>query len=404
MTSTADNMARALSSDDNGADFQRLAYAIEQLSAARRPDDVVEIVRRSARGLSGARGVAVVLREDDKCHYLAEDSDSPLWAGMRFPAISCISGWAMMNRQAAVIPDIFLDPRIPHDAYRPTYVRSLVMTPVGEDPAFAAIGAYWDHVRQPTDEEIGVLAALARSTATAFKNVQLYDTLTREAARYDELYRQALQSERRLQLMVNELNHRVKNSLATVQAVAAQTFRAAGSVREAQQALSGRIQALARAHDVLTETRWDTAELLEIIQGAVLPYMAPGDERIRLEGPAAPLAPKAAVCLSLALHELATNAAKHGALSEDSGTVNVVWTLSRQEETGRQILKLDWTERGGPAVAQPLRRGFGMGLLQRSLPADLNGTVELDFGAEGLTCVIQAPLEALPPIGHEAWR
>jgi two-component sensor histidine kinase len=323
---------------------------------------------------------------------------------MRFPAASCISGWAMMNRQAAVIPDIFLDPRIPHDAYRPTYVRSLVMTPVGEDPAFAAIGAYWDHVRQPTGEEVSVLAALARSTATAFKNVQLYDTLTREAARYDELYRQALQSERRLQLMVNELNHRVMNSLTTVQAVAAQTFRAAGSVQEAQEALSGRIQALARAHDVLTETRWDTAELLEIIQGAVSPYITPGHERIQLDGPAAPLSPKAAVCLSLALYELATNAAKHGALSNEGGTVTVDWTLSRQDETGRQILKLDWTERGGPTVAQPRRRGFGMGLLQRSLPADLNGTVEVDFGAEGLTCAIQAPIDALPPIGREAWR
>jgi two-component sensor histidine kinase len=395
--------AAALASDGR-ADFERLAHAIEQLSATRDPGEVIEIVRRSARGLSGARGVAVVMRDKDRCHYLAEDSDGPLWTGQRFPATSCISGWAMINRQAAIVPDVFEDPRIPHEAYRPTYVRSLIMTPVGDDAPFAAIGAYWDEVREHSAEVVNALAALARSTATAFRNIQLYDSLRQEAERYDELYHQALQSERRLQLMVNELNHRVKNSLAMVQAVAAQTFRRAGSMGQAQEALSGRIQALARAHDVLTEHRWEDADLHEIVQGAIAPHLGEGKPRIVAEGPRARLSPKAAICLSMALHELATNAVKHGALAAEDGTVRVVWTLRQDDDAGPQRLTLDWTERGGPPPADPVSPGFGMRLLQRSLPADLNGAVNLQFAAEGLRCLITAEVTARPPIGREAWQ
>ena len=394
----------AQAGSESGADFQRLAYAIELLSGARTADEVVEIVRRSARGLSGARGVAVVLRDEDRCHYLAEDSDSPLWSGLKFPMTSCISGWAMMNGEAAVVPDVFVDPRIPHEAYRPTYVKSLVMTPVGEDAPFAAIGAYWDEVREPAEEEVSVLATLARSAATAFKNVQLYDSLKREAERYDALYQQALQSERRLQLMVNELNHRVKNSLAMVQAIAAQTFRGSGSVEQVKTALSGRIVALARAHDVLTETRWEHAELKEVVQGAVGPYAGLAGERILCEGPPVSLAPKAAICLSLALHELATNAVKHGALSEERGTVNVSWALCGEDNAGARVLTLDWSEQGGPLVAPAPLPGFGMRLLKRSLPADLDGTVEIEPRPTGLYCRITARLEAPGPTAGETWQ
>ena len=251
-------------------------------------------------------------------------------------------------------------------------------------------------------EEISVLATLARSTATAFKNIQLYDNLKREAERYDALYQQALQSERRLQLMVNELNHRVKNSLAMVQAIATQTFRGSGSVEQAKSALSGRIVALARAHDVLTETRWEEAELKDVVQGAVGPYAGLGGERIGLDGPPVSLSPKAAICLSLALHELATNAVKHGALSNEGGTVGVSWALSGQDNTGARVLTLDWSERGGPLVAPAPVPGFGMRLLKRGLPADLDGTVDIDPRPEGVHCRITARLAA--PAIQETWQ
>src|SRR5689334_967055 len=131
-----------------------LVETIEDLSSARTVEGIAAVVRSSARRITGADGVAFVLRDDDKCWYLDEDAIGPLWKGKRFPMTACISGWAMLNKQTAVIPDIYQDPRIPHDAYRPTFVKSLVMTPVRPRDPIAAIGAYWSVERQPTQDEI----------------------------------------------------------------------------------------------------------------------------------------------------------------------------------------------------------------------------------------------------------
>jgi len=122
---------------------------IEALSAARTVEQIADVVRTQARKLSGADGVAVVLRDEDRCHYVDEDTIAPLWKGRKFPMTTCISGWAMLNGKTAVIPDIYLDPRIPHDAYRPTFVKSLVMTPVRPSDLVAAIGPYWAEERTP---------------------------------------------------------------------------------------------------------------------------------------------------------------------------------------------------------------------------------------------------------------
>lgn len=380
-----------------GADFQRLADAVEALSGARDAEGIIEIVRRSARGLCGAQGIAVILRDGDKCHYLAEDSDSPLWAGQRFPASACISGWAMMQGQTAVIPDIYLDARIPHDAYRPTFVKSLIMTPVGEDPAFAAIGAYWGSVRTPPRDEVTVLQALARSTATAFRNVQLYDSLKREAERSERLHQQSAQrlaerekAEEHLRLVANELNHRVKNTLATIQALAAQTFRSAGSLEQARDAFFGRLQSLARTHELLTEARWEGADLGEIARRTLEAHAGDAEGRYSIEGPAVRLTPQAAASLSMALHELATNAVKHGALSQPGGRVALSWSV-HGSPVG-QDLRLDWRETGGPPVAAPAAEGFGARLLTRALPADLEGKVELTYAPDGVACLIEAPM------------
>ena len=126
-----------------------LLETIESLSCARNVQDIATVVRSGARRLTGADGVAVVLRDGDRCHYLDEDAIGPLWKGGRFPMSACISGWAMLTGETAVIPDIYVDDRIPHDAYRPTFVKSLVMTPVRPGDAIAAIGAYWAEARNP---------------------------------------------------------------------------------------------------------------------------------------------------------------------------------------------------------------------------------------------------------------
>jgi len=154
-----------------------LVEVIQRLSLARDVVSVREIVRRSARRLLGADGATFVLRDGDRCHYVDEDAISPLWKGQKFPLEICISGWAMLNRRAAVIEDIYADDRIPHDAYRKTFVKSLVMVPIRTLDPIGAIGTYWATPRQPTPEEVQILQALADSTAVAMENVRVFTEL-----------------------------------------------------------------------------------------------------------------------------------------------------------------------------------------------------------------------------------
>ncbi|RVT93896.1 ATP-binding protein [Sphingomonas crocodyli] len=151
--------------------------AVEQLSSARTMDAVVAILRRNARRIVGADGIAVVLRDDDKCHYVAEDAKAPLWAGQKFPAETCVSGWAMIHNETAIIPDVERDPRVPFEAYRPTFVRSMAMVPIGRPDPVAAMGAYWSETGDPSDNEIALLEALARSASTAIENMRLIGSL-----------------------------------------------------------------------------------------------------------------------------------------------------------------------------------------------------------------------------------
>lgn len=151
------------------------------LSMTRGLDEVMEVVRGRLRALVGADGITFVLRDGDRCYYADEDAISPLWKGQRFPASTCISGWAMQNRQAVVIEDIFADVRIPHAAYRPTFVKSLVMTPVRMEDPIAAIGAYWAEHCSPTQRQIDILAQVANSAAVAMTNVALQQALDARA-------------------------------------------------------------------------------------------------------------------------------------------------------------------------------------------------------------------------------
>ncbi len=161
---------------------QRLVQAVKDLSSARDVPTIQEIVKRAARELNGADGATFVLRDGDQCFYADEDAIAPLWKGQRFPMQTCISGWAMMNRQPAVVEDIAFDSRIPLDAYRPTFVRSLVMVPIRTESPIGAIGNYWATPRIPTDEEVALIQALADSTSIALENVQVYQELEQRVA------------------------------------------------------------------------------------------------------------------------------------------------------------------------------------------------------------------------------
>ena len=157
--------------------MERLVTVVQELSLARDVSTIQSIVRRAARELTGADGAAFVLKDGNCCYYADEDAISPLWKGQRFPMSCCISGWVMLNRQSTTIEDIYVDSRIPADAYRPTFVKSLLMVPIRREAPIGAIGNYWAHHHKATLEEIELLQALADTTAVALENVQVYAEL-----------------------------------------------------------------------------------------------------------------------------------------------------------------------------------------------------------------------------------
>lgn len=184
----------------------QLVATVQELSLARTLPRVMEIVRTAARKLTGADGATFVLRDSGRCYYADEDAIAPLWKGQRFPMQACISGWAMLHREAVAIPDIYEDARIPADAYRPTFVKSLVMVPIRTAEPVGAIGTYWATAHVPTPEEIELLSALANSTSIAMENVQLYSELEqRVQQRTEELVRVQRQKEELAQLLVHDL-------------------------------------------------------------------------------------------------------------------------------------------------------------------------------------------------------
>ena len=166
-----------------------LIGAVQELSLAPTLDDVQRVVGTAARRLTGADGATFVLRDSDTCFYADEDAIGPLWKGKRFPLETCISGWAMLNRQHVAIEDIYADDRIPHDAYRPTFVHSLLMVPIRTMDPIGAIGVYWADQHRATEQEIGLARALADSTAVALEHVRTAEELllTRHLSETDGL-------------------------------------------------------------------------------------------------------------------------------------------------------------------------------------------------------------------------
>lgn len=609
-----------------GSDAPGLVAVIRRLAVARTLAETMQIVTRAVRELLDADGATFVLKDGNLCHYADEDAIAPLWKGRRFPMSACISGWCMTYNQAVAIADIYEDDRIPHDAYRPTFVRSLALAPVRRREPFAAIGAYWSRPYQASPDELDVLQTVADASGLAisvarlapvaearlaaeaaearyravfnqaavgvarvalegrflevnarfclitgyeaaelldlqFAQITHPDDLARdleqaaaliagtlqtyslekryirkngdlvwinltvslarepegsaayfiavvediserkaaeesEKARAEEFYALAdnipilcwmayangqaywcnrrwyeytgmspstvssaagesvhdpeflpairerwshslatgepfdmtiplrrhdgvfrsfltrivpirgedghisrwfasctdvadqLKHEEHLKLLVNELNHRVKNTLATVQSMAAQTLRGAVEPGEAFATLESRLLGLSAAHNILTERNWEGATLTEVVERTLAPFVMHAPDRVRLTGGEVWLAPQTAVALSLAVHELATNAVKYGALSVDSGRVTVDWTLDGQ------MLTITWRESGGPRVAPPTRRGFGSRLIERSLPRELGAPAVLRFDPGGVVCRIGMALPA----------
>jgi PAS domain S-box-containing protein len=213
----------------------------------------------------------------------------------------------------------------------------------------------------------------------------------------DISYRKAAEDEQgryqdHLRLLINELNHRVKNTLATVQSMAAQTLRGASDPAIAYEKFEARLMGLAEVHDVLTRERWHGASLQEVVERALKPFASQATGQVMLRGPDVWLQPGAALTLALVFHELATNAVKYGALSVETGRVNISWT----HEPDADRLKLNWIESRGPKVVAPIRSGFGSRLIERALRGELHGSADMQFDQTGLACRLEAILPKPP--------
>jgi PAS domain S-box-containing protein len=210
-----------------------------------------------------------------------------------------------------------------------------------------------------------------------------YGTVTRD-------FRERRRAEDDMRLMNGELAHRLKNVLAVVQSVAAQTLRGIPEAEAASQSLSARLVALGAATDVLTGTSWRSADLRELANRALSPHGRIG-ERILLSGPRVTLKPEVTVAFALALHELATNAAKYGALSNETGVVTLAWSIDGGGADATLVVY--WRENGGPPVTPPERKGFGSVLIERSLRSYFSGKAATEYRPEGLVFELQARLQ-----------
>jgi two-component sensor histidine kinase len=198
-------------------------------------------------------------------------------------------------------------------------------------------------------------------------------------------------------MLIDELNHRVKNTLSTVQSIVSQAFRQSSNSEVIKEAIEGRIFALSRSHDLLTRENWEGAGLVDIVQAALEPFEI-GDsraERFEIRGSNVRVTPRATLLLGIALHELATNAVKYGAFSNDTGSILITWTIEPAPDGDRLILH--WQEKDGPRVTPPSHKGFGSHVIERGLAYELGGSVDLDYQPGGVICTINIPA---PRGGH----
>ena len=360
---------------------RRRAYLLEVADALRLIDDPDHILKTALR-MMGERlnvdrmGYAEV---DDGDHvHLRADWTVPSLEGLAGGSFTLeefgpsVAGYLRRGMDLTV-DDVRLDPRTApsREAYEAIRVRGLVVVSLVRDGRLDAL--FYAHTLKPrawTRDDVALMEDVAARTWSALARARV----------------ERLAGERQ-RLLINELNHRVKNTLATIQSLVHQTLRDGLVTRDARERLTERLLALSAAHNVLTRENWKSADLGEIAAEALRPYDDPLGSRITASGPSARLAPNVALALSMALHELATNAVKYGGLSTADGRVEVIWT----READSRAMVLDWRERGGPAVVAPTTSGFGARLLA-GLAGELGAPAVVTYDTAGVTCRLRIPI------------
>jgi two-component sensor histidine kinase len=342
-------------------------------------DDLVQLAARACQA-----PIALISLIDERRQWFKAE----VGLGVReTPLDRSICLTAMLQPGLTVVPDLTEDPRFarnplvtgePHLRF---YAGAVLKTPDGVP--LGALCVLDCMPRDLTEEQASTLTVLARQVMSQLE-------LRRAIAERDERLEASQQIEQRQTLLVRELHHRVKNTLATVQALVGATGRSSGSFKEFYHSFSNRIVSLAKTHNLLTEDYWQTASLREIALTELKPFAESRQPRFMLIGPPVELSADLAVPVGMALHELTANAVRYGALSIPAGYVQIRWSVGERE--GARRLHLEWREFGGPPVNTPRHRGFGSTLLQRVLPMQCHAEVEVRYDREGLQFQMNAPL------------
>ena len=340
--------------------MELLVLIVQDLSFARDVASIQDIVRHAARVLTNADGAAFVLRDGDLCHYADEDAIGPLWKGQRFPMTTCISGWAMLNRQLAVIEDIYRDERIPHDAYRPTFVKSLAMVPIRMDDPLGAIGVYWKERYRPDEQQLRLLQALADTTAVAMENVAMREQLER---RVRERTAEALAAKDRAERadalktrFLSAANHDLRQPLQSIGAYLAAIARGDGrDVALVADKARRSVRAMGELLDALLDLdRLQSGTVQPVLTDIPLPRLAErvlAASRLHAEGKGLALEASGPDCtvrsdealLARIVDNLVTNAVRY----TESGRVTLRWRVDGE----RVRLSVDDTGVGIPADA-----------------------------------------------------
>lgn len=290
----------------------------------------------------------------------------------------------------------------------PTFVRSAIAKQLGVRAAFgfpvkssgrliAIMEFFSDTHVEPDPDLILTVQTLGEQVGRVFERRRAEDLLKREKAALEAEVARRTRVEQHQQLLLAELKHRVRNTIAVVSGVAAQTARSSRTLEEFTAAFSGRLQSLARAHDLLTAARWEAAPLRDVIEQGLAPHGG-ADDRIELAGPDVTLSPHTALSVAMVVHELATNAVKHGALSVPGGRLSIRWTVDPRPVPPE--VALAWTETGLADLTPPSRKGFGSKLIETSAGRELGGRSAIEWRPEGLHCAMTFPLR--PPEEGEA--
>jgi signal transduction histidine kinase len=398
-----------------GTAGDRLIEVANALATTRTLTEVTAILRSAARELTGADGVTVVIREGANCYYADEEAIAPLWKGQRFPTHQCISGWVMRRQQPVVIPDVLTDPRIPHDLYRPTFVRSMAMVPIREKVPIGALGAYWATSHVASDAEVKALTVLASSAALAMANVQLYEELRATLERERDARRRAEAAAKGkddfLAVVSHELRQPLQAGLAALSVMSQLSSRDKGP--QAHAVLQRQLLHMRTLLDDLLEAsrimrnqitvRFDTVDVRVALQQSiecVQPAIDGRCQRLSSRIPRTPLWVRAdPQRLVQVFSNLLGNATK---FSPDGGAIDV----ALRKQSGEAVLVVRDEGRGIPAHVQPHvfelfargdtdQSGFGIGLAVVDRLIRLHGgsvAVSSDGAGHGAEFTVRLPL------------